>query len=245
MAKEKPKKNKMSLAGKIVFVISLVLLIVSLGIIIDHYLKGQKSEKEFSSLKVSDTYDLDALYRQNSDIIGWIKIEDTKVDYPVMQTRSQPEFYLRRNFKKEYSLSGTPFMDAASDITIPTKNWLIYGHNMKNGTMFHDILDYEDAGFYEEHKTFTFDTIEEEGTWEVIAVFRSKIYKKNSDKFKYYEYGSIVSGEQLKEYVRICRSLSQYDTGVEVNEDDIVLTLSTCAYHTKDGRFAVVAKKIK
>ncbi|MDD4366169.1 MAG: class B sortase [Eubacteriales bacterium] len=245
MAKEKPKKNKMSLAGKIVFVISLVLLIVSLGIIIDHYLKGQKSEKEFSALKVSDTYDLDALYRQNSDIIGWIKIEDTKIDYPVMQTKSRPEFYLRRNFKKEYSLSGTPFMDAASDINTPTKNWLIYGHNMKNGTMFHDILDYEDAGFYEEHKTFTFDTIEEEGKWEVVAVFRSKIYKKNSDKFKYYEYGGIVSGEQLKEYVRICRSLSQYDTGVEVNEDDIVLTLSTCAYHTKDGRFAVVAKKIK
>ena len=90
------------------------------------------------------------LYEANSDIIGWITVDGTKIDYPVMQTQDDPEFYLRRNFQKEHATAGVPFMDASSDIFVPTSNFLIYGHNMKNGTMFHDMLKYKDKSFYQE-----------------------------------------------------------------------------------------------
>jgi len=235
----------MSVPQKVIFFVSLLVLCVSSGVLIHYYAQGEKAQKDFASLKVGSGYDLSELHKQNSDIVGWIRIKDTKVDYPVMQTKSSPEYYLRRNFKKEYSMAGTPFMDAASDISLPTKNWLIYGHNMKNGTMFHDILEYEDSGFYKKHRTFIFDTIKGKGIWEVVAVFRSKVYDRDSKKFKYYEQGGITTAEELKNYISRCKALSEYDTGVSVSGDDQVITLSTCAYHTEEGRFAVVAKRVK
>ena len=101
------------------------------------------AEKAFEQTR---NRDLAELYAQNSDLIGWIEIEGTKIDYPVMQTPDDPEYYLHRDFNREYSASGTPFLDSAS-VVLPkdnavTWNWLIYGHNMKFGTMFiHQPVD--------------------------------------------------------------------------------------------------------
>lgn len=109
-------------------------------------MQGVKTQKDFSSLKINGRHDLVALHRKNSDVVGWIKINGTRIDYPVMQTPEDPEFYLRKNFNKQYSLAGTPFMDAASRRS-RSKNFLIYGHNMKSGTMFHSLLNYEKNSF--------------------------------------------------------------------------------------------------
>lgn len=240
----KKKKRRMGPVRTAIFVFFLLVFLVSAGMLAKDYFQGQEAENDFSQLVVSGGYDLEALYEQNKDIVGWLQIKDTKINYPIMQTKGTPEYYLRRNFKKENSVAGTPFMDYTSDINTPTLNWTIYGHNMKNGTMFHDLLKYAEKDFYEAHKTFTFDTIKGEGTYEVVAVYYTRIYLSDYDGFKYYHYNDITTAAALKEFIAGSKGLSLYDTGVTVGKEQ-VLTLSTCAYHVEDGRFVVVAKKIK
>lgn len=241
---DKKKKRRMGPVRTAIFIIFLLIFLVSAGMLAKNYFEDKEAENDFAQLAVSGGYDLRALQEQNPDIIGWLQIKDTKINYPVMQTKDEPEYYLRRNFKKEQSTAGTPFMDATSDINKPTLNWTIYGHNIKSGTMFHDLLKYANEEFYQAHKTFTFDTINGTGTYEIVAAYYTQIYTSEYNGFKYYRYNDITSSAQLKEFIAGSKSLSIYDTGVTV-EDQQVLTLSTCEYHVEDGRFVVVAKKIK
>jgi sortase B len=243
-ANSKKKKQRMGPVRITIFVIFLMVFLVSAGMLAKNYFEDQEAQNDFTELVVSGGYDLTALQAQNQDIIGWLQIKDTKINYPVMQTKNEPEFYLRRNFKKEKSVAGTPFLDAASDINKPTLNWTIYGHNIKSGIMFHDLLKYANEDFYETHKTFTFDTINGTGTYEIVAVYYTQIYTTAYDGFKYYYYNGITSPGLLKEFIAGSKALSLYDTGVTV-ENEQVLTLSTCAYQVEDGRFVVVAKKIE
>lgn len=248
----------MSLGRKIVFVLCLIVFVGSAGMLLNYFLTGmreQNSLEDLAKLKAErDDLKTDKgtvigkyvdLYEANSDIIGWIQVEDTKIDYPIMWTPDDGEYYLHRNFQKEQASSGVPFMDAASDIFVPTSNFLLYGHNMKNGTMFHDLLKYKDKDFYQAHKTFRFDTIYKggQGTYEVIAAGYSKIYPEDSNAFKYYQYAGITSESDFNEYVKGVKSLSRYDTGVTAEYGDQLVTLSTCAYHEKNGRFFVVGKR--
>ena len=186
------------------------------------------------------------LYKENPDFIGWIRIADTNIDYPVMYTPNDSEngeYYIHRDFEGKYSAAGLPFIDKNCKIELPTDNIIIYGHNMNAGTMFHDIIKYEDKEFYEKHKTFSFDTIYEDGIYEVIAMFYGKILEEESDDFKYYEFVNAGSEEEFMDYVNNIKAMSIIDTGVDVEYGDKLITLSTCAYHVKDGRFAVIAKK--
>ena len=185
------------------------------------------------------------LYRQNHDFIGWLTIDGMVIDYPVMQTPDDEEYYLHRDFDGEYSRAGTPFIDTASDVKTPGDNIIIYGHHMQTGKMFHDLEDYEDEAFYSEHKYITFDTIYGNGTYEVIAAFRTQIYPVDYTGFKYYEFFNASTKEEYDSYVSNCKSLTGYNIPVTAAYGDSLITLSTCAYHTENGRFVVVAKKIK
>ena len=234
----------MKIIRRIIFIIALLVFIGSAGYLGLHYFEGQQTENAFRQLTVDGGDELAALHEQNPDIVGWIKIDDTRVDYPVMWTPDDPEFYLRRNFQKEDSVAGTPFLDAAS--TMPgSSNWLIYGHNMKNGTMFHDTLKYEDKAFYDGHKTIHFDTLEGEGLYEIVAVCYTQIYEENAQVFKYYQYASIVDEASFDAYVQGVKALSIYDTGVTPVWGDQLITLSTCEYSVEDGRFIIVARKVQ
>lgn len=153
------------------------------------------------------------------------------------------EYYIHRNFDGEYSAAGLPFIDQNCDIQSPTDNVIIYGHNMNAGTMFHDIIKYEDSEFYENHKTFSFDTIYENAIYEVVAMFYGQILDEDSDAFKYYEFVNAGNEQEFMDYVNHIKSMSVIDTGVDVKYGDTLVTLSTCAYHVENGRFAVVAKK--
>ncbi len=249
----------MSLGRKIIFVLCLIVFVGSAGVLIDYFLTGMREQSSFEDLAKLKTERDDLktdkgtvigkyadLYEANGDIIGWIKVDGTKIDYPVMQTQDEAEYYLRRNFRKEHSTGGTPFMDASSDIFVPTSNFLIYGHNMKNGTMFHDMLKYKDESFYKEHKTFEFDTIYKggQGTYEIIAAGYSKIYSKSSNAFKYYQYAGITSRSDFNEYIKGIKALSEYNTGVSAEYGDQLVTLSTCSYHEENGRFFIVGKRV-
>ena len=229
---------------RIIFVIALLVFLGSAGYLVIHHIEGQQTENAFRQLTVDGGHDLAALHEQNPDIVGWIKIDDTRVDYPVMWTPDDPEFYLRRNFQKEDSVAGTPFLDAWSAMP-GSSNWLIYGHNMKNGTMFHDTLKYEDKAFYDGHKTIHFDTLEGEGLYEIVAVCYTQIYKESDAVFKYYQYASITDEASFDAYVQGVKSLSIYDTGVTPVWGDQLITLSTCEYSVEDGRFIIVARKMQ
>ncbi|MBO4863106.1 MAG: class B sortase [Eubacterium sp.] len=184
------------------------------------------------------------LYEMNNDFIGWLMIPDTKIDYPVMYTPNDEEYYLHRDYNKENSSSGTLFLGKRSDCIKPSDNVIIYGHNMKAGTMFHGIISYESEDFYKEHKTIYFDTIDNNGKYEVIAAFRTEIREDDANSFKYYEFANASTPEEFDEYVERAKKLTPYTIDETAVYGEKLLTLSTCAYHVSDGRFVVVAKKI-
>lgn len=181
------------------------------------------------------------VYAQNSDFIGWISINGTRIDYPVMQTKENPDYYLKRNFEKQYSDYGVPYIAESCDVDI-SDNSVLYGHHMNNGTMFSDLCKYEDKVFYEQHKTIRFDTLGGYGEYEVLAVFKTVAYSESG--FKYYQFSTAADKEQFDEYVSKCKELSFYDTGVHAEYGDKLITISTCEYSQTNGRLVVVARKI-
>ena len=185
------------------------------------------------------------LYQENPDFIGWLNIPGTKVGYPVMFTPNDEEFYLRKNFDKEYSTSGTLFVSKYSDVVKPTDNVVIYGHNMKAGTMFHDLLNYADESYYQEHKTVVFNTIYGNAEYEVIAAFQTNIKEVDDTSFKYYQFFDANDPSEFDEYVNNCKALTPYNIPVTAEYGDKLITLSTCSYHTDEGRYVVVAKRVK
>ncbi len=184
------------------------------------------------------------LYEKNSDFYGWITIEGTGVDYPVMYTPRDTEYYLRKDFNQEYSNAGVPFIDGKCQ---PGGHLIIYGHNLRDNVMFAPILNYRDENFYNEHKTIRFDTLDRLGEYEIVAAFNSQVYKQNeTDVFKYYYYQDLSDPDRFAEYVAQCKAASLYDTGVDAEYGDELITLSTCAYtYLTNLRFVVVAKLVR
>lgn len=182
------------------------------------------------------------LYNINKRLIGWLKIDDTKIDYPVMQTTNN-EYYLDHNINQQSDKNGALFLDKDCDVLAPSTNLIIYGHHMKNGNMFGTLDQYSSEEYYKEHPVIRFDTIYEKGTYEIMYVFRSKIYNEEDVVFKYYQFIDAVSEQEFESNMQEMAAMSLYDTGVTASYGDRLLTLSTCDYYVDDGRFVVVAKK--
>ena len=183
------------------------------------------------------------LYQKNKKLIGWIKIDDTNIDYPVMQT-SDNEYYLDHNYNQEYDKNGSIFLDTACSVYPRSTNLIVYGHHMKSGKMFGNLQKYAKESYYEDHNLIQFDTIYEKGTYEIMYVFRSQVFNEDDLVFKYYQFINANSGNEFDSYMDEMKKLSLYDTGVTANYGDSLLTLSTCDNSQTDGRFVVVAKKI-
>ena len=184
------------------------------------------------------------LYLQNNDTVGWIKVEDTKINYPVMQSKDNPDFYLKHGFDKSYSDYGCPYVQESCDMELPSDNIIIYGHHMNDGSMFARLMKFKDKSFWENHKTISFDTLTDQQTYEVLAVFKTVVYADGSDSFKYYHFVNAETPEDFSAYVDKCKKLSLYDTDVTAKYGDKLLTLSTCEYSRTNGRLVVVAKLI-
>ncbi len=183
-----------------------------------------------------------ALHNQNKDMVGWISIEGTVINYPVMHTPENPDFYLKHNYEQEYSDYGVPYVAGNCQLNPRSDNIIIYGHHMKNGTMFGALTEYADKDFYEKHKIIRFDTLTEQAEYEIVAVFKTTVYDDNG--FAFYEFVDAESEKEFQEYIRKCKELSLYDTGIMAEYGDELLTLSTCEYSSKNGRMVVVGKKI-
>ena len=237
---------------KIVRVISLIVLIASLCVLAVYVigdLRDAKTEDDIKGLKGNDVKvpevldEYAGLYAENSDTIGWLKIDGMTIDYVVMQAPDEINKYLRHDFYGKDSTRGCLFVDEYCDI-FNSDNIIIYGHNMKDGSMFGTLDSYADESFYAEHKIIRFDTIYEKHSYEVVAAISTSIPAKDEDVFRYYEYTSSNDEETFLDYADFIEKNKLYDTGVEINPGDKLLTLSTCAYHTTDGRFVVVARQI-
>lgn len=183
------------------------------------------------------------LYNKNKNLIGWLKIDDTNIDYPVMQTKDN-EYYLDHNINQEHDKNGTLFMDKDCDILKPSTNFIIYGHHMKSGQMFGNLNKYKSESYYKKHPVIHFDTIYEKGDYEVMYVFNSKIYYEDEITFKYYQFIDAFSEQEFDSNMQEMAKLSLYDTGVAAAYGDQLLTLSTCDYGENDARFVVVAKRV-
>lgn len=181
------------------------------------------------------------LYAENDEMAGWLSIEGTRIDYPVMQSEDD-EYYLRHDFYGRDNKYGCLYVRGQADLEAGT-NFIIYGHHMKDGAMFGDLDLYAEEGFYREHPSFSFDTLYEERTYDIMAVFQSRLYDEEDDVFPYYRFYEAETREEFGDFYDNVKALSLYDTGVEARFGDTFLTLSTCAYHVKDGRFVVVAKR--
>jgi sortase B len=198
-------------------------------------------DEEEQELTVLSEYE--TLYNKNKKLIGWLKIDDTNIDYPVMQT-SNNEYYLDHNYNQEYDKNGSLFLDAECDIVNRNTNLIIYGHHMSSGKMFGNLNKYSSEQYYKDHSIIQFDTIYEKGTYQVMYVFRSKIYNEDEITFKYYQFFDASSEQEFNSYMQEMAALALYDTGVTASYGDELLTLSTCDYSEEDGRFVVVAKRI-
>ncbi|WRS28514.1 class B sortase [Oscillospiraceae bacterium MB08-C2-2] len=181
------------------------------------------------------------LHEQNPDMIGWIKIADTAINYPVMYTAD--DFYLSHGFDRQEAKNGVPFVDKRCSVEPFGTNTIIYSHNMKNSTMFSELLLYKDKAFYSNHPTIQFDTLYKAQNYDIVAVFESQVYFKNDTVFKHYNFLNAESEESFNAYIEQIKALSLYDTGVDTKYGDELITLMTCSYHIENGRFVVVARR--
>ncbi|MFC4307174.1 class B sortase [Cohnella boryungensis] len=182
------------------------------------------------------------LYERNPDIIGWLTIANTRIDYPVMQNLQDAEYYLDHDFDKKENKNGLPFLDAQNTID-DSDILLLHGHNMKSGLMFADLLNYKKESYYKEHSTIQFNTLYEKAEYEIVAVILSEVYRKSDDVFKYYQVEKADSPAEFDSYVQNVKKLALYDTGVAAQYGDQLIVLSTCEYSSENGRLAVVARK--
>ncbi len=213
---------------------------------------GRNGAVPWQEVKVNRTGDIavpdimeeyKTLYNMNKRLIGWLKIDDTIIDYPVLQTTDN-EYYLDHNFDQEYDKNGSIFMDYQCTLYPRSTNLIIYGHHMKSGKMFGSLQQYAKESYYQEHSVIQFDTIYEKGTYEIMYAFRSKVYNENDIVFKYYQFLEANSAEEFDSNMKEMAAMSLYDTGVTANYGDQLLTLSTCDNSQSDGRFVVVAKRV-
>lgn len=182
------------------------------------------------------------LHAQNNDLAGWLTIPGTAIDYPVMFTPEEPEYYLQRGFDKEYSVSGTPFIDGRCAVAPRSDNLVIHAHNMRDGSMFADLLRYAERDFWRDHPRLVFYAGGERQDYAVLAAFRTADY---ADRLEFcYEF--ITAGDEAayEDFVAQAKRAALYETGVTAEPGDLLLTLSTCAYHTDDGRFVVLARAV-
>lgn len=185
------------------------------------------------------------LYLENSDMVGWIQIKGTNIDYPVMQTPADPNYYLKHDFEKNYTDYGCPFMQVNCDVQAPSDNLILYGHNMKDGSMFADLAKYRSKDFWQAHKTVWFDTAAGSSAYEIFAVIHTTVQADAADAFAFYLFVDAAAPEDFADYVSACQARALYDTGISAEYGDKLLTLSTCDNITDNGRLLVIAKKTK
>ena len=199
-----------------------------------HVKEEKKNEKEeIKEYKI----DFDALKKSNSDTVGYIKVNNTNIDYVVVQAKDN-NYYLNHNFNKEKNRAGWIFLDYRNKLDGSDKNTIIYGHNMKDGSMFETLSSVLQKWWYEDSNNYivTFTTEEKTFMYQVFSTYDIK----NED---YYIKTKFNSDNDYEKFLKTIKSRSNYDYGIEVTKDDTILTLSSCL-GAGEKRVVLHAKKV-
>lgn len=249
--------KKCVLAFKILTIVFIVLFIIGIFYIIFNFINSNKNREIYNNINNTNEIDNNILNKditenmqkvinlkqENQDIIGWIQIDNTIIDYPLLQTTDN-SYYLTHNYKKEKSKYGSIYAKNESNIQDNSSNIIIYGHNMKDEQMFNNLLKYEDKNFYNEHKEIKIATENEENIYSIVSVFKSRVfYQDEKNVFRYYNYTKFENEEEYNTFIDNCKKIQLYDTGISAKYGEQLITLITCEYSQENGRMVVVAKK--
>ena len=263
-AVKKQKKENKARSNRIKFIILVIILIISMVVLVYKLIEHHSDSEADRNIReeLTNIYDeikdevpevkeqtkiekLEELQKINPDIIALIEIEGTNINYPVVQGKDN-SYYMTHNYKKEKSADGALFLDKAYDWEKPSTNLLIYGHNnIGSKEMFVELVKYKKEAFYKEHKIINFTTNKEEAKFEIISVFLSRVYYQNEKNvFRYYYFVDAKNKKEFNSFVDSAKKASIYKINATAEYGDQLMTLSTCEYSQKNGRLAVVARKI-
>jgi len=254
---EKGKCKKKNSKGRIVIrSILAVAFVIAIAYLLFYFYNSYKNKKLYEDpdrdvameeiRKVNDRFieKVKELQQENPDVKGWIRIEGTIINYPLLQGTDN-DYYFSYNYKKEKTKYGSIMLNYKSDIKDVNSNVIIYGHDMKDAQMFGELLNYKDKAFYETHPTIYIATDEAEAEYQIMYVFLSRVfYKDETNVFRYYQYYNFDSESTYNKYLDNCRAIQLYDTRITAEYGDQLITLITCEYSQENGRLVVVAKKI-
>ena len=262
---KKNKKKKAKKASDFLYTIAMLvfaaIFLVSGGLLVKRFADDKKTESEFSDLQsmidtdatpipeekqddevVSNSAKFAALKEQNADFMGWISIEGTNLDFPVMYAPDNKDYYLKHDFKNQYSIYGVPYLDEKTTLGAnkQSDNLIVYGHNMKTGTIFGSLTEYKKASYYQAHPYIEFDTLYGDAKYEVFAAFAIDVVQDTS--FPYNQYVD-MDEDTYTQFVDEVIRRSDVDSGIRPAYGEQLLTLSTCEYSSANGRYVVVARK--
>jgi sortase B len=242
----------------VAMIVCLIVFAVSAYMLYDYFAEASKAEDDYQNLRdktppisdeeTDDYSDMAPFYKdlheQNNDFSGWLRLYGTDISYPVMHTPKDEEYYLQRNFDKEYSRYGALFASARSDVDKPSGLVIIYGHDIKNGSMFGKLDAYTDPDYYDEHRYIRFDGLEERRSYEILLVTRTVVNTGESSEFRYYEYSDFANEADFDKFIKQAQKGADFDTGVTASFGDDLLLLSTCEDDSQNGRLLILAKAI-
>ena len=182
------------------------------------------------------------LHAMNPDTVGWLQFSGTEIDYPVMQTPEEPDFYLKRDFDKKESARGCIFAWGTADLDEPSDNITLFGHNMRDGSMFASLNAYVEKEAWEQNSLISFNTLKEYHTYKIIAVFKTT--STLGEGFSYHKFVDAEDEEDFDDFVSTCKELAFYETGITPVYGDKLICLSTCEYSRENGRLVVAAVRI-
>ena len=261
------RKNNLVIVFTVADVILLIIFLVGITYITQYYKSSNSNKQIYNDIATNITNNITEtetitngtianevpenvqkvinLKQENQDTVGWIQIEDTIVDYPLLQsTDKDKDYYLTHNYKNEKTKYGSIYLYKDSNITDINSNVIIYGHNMKDEQMFNTLLKYENKDFYNKHSSIKVATENKENEYTIVSVFKSRIfYQDEKDVFRYYNYTNFEDEKTYNEYIENCKKIQLYDTGVSAEYGEKLITLITCEYSQENGRMVVVAKK--
>lgn len=210
---------------------------------------AEPEEKNKKPMEIPDLLpEYEKIYAENKDLVGWLTVDGTNINYPVLQsdTEEESQFYLTHSFAKKKDKNGSLFMDYRNDFLDRDTNLIIYGHNMKSGAMFGSLKQYLNKDYLEKHKKVQFDTIYEHGTYEVIGAFLSEVSYQDEYTFRYYNFLNAKNESEFEAFRVNVMQLDALKSGtLDAKYGDQLLTLSTCSSYTDEGRMFILAKKVK
>lgn len=263
--------NKKKIIKIVVLVICIIVFLVSAGIIGWNLYENYKNNQNLDDLREQITEpttlvnniieepkpDYSDVLAKNNETVGWITIPGTRINHPVLQHPDDANhsvnenYYLKHTFEKTYSIYGAIYMDYRNDAVDLDTNTIIHGHNGYNGTNFSDLAEYDSFEFYKEHPVVEFNTLEKYYKWKIYAVFITNASASDDNGYVFNYVYPYLDGENFDDFIKEVDKRSLYNTGVDIQRGDKLLTLSTCCRNLditskhENVRIVVLARAVR